>query len=172
MLDFHLKTPVTFLNERRAVWFVFCFYAKYLELRVVYAENAGEGAGHKNEVLGALANEKNLRRLSTSEAREIGSKGGKKSGEARRLKKASRERMISLLNASVSEADLKRLLKRYNKESIDESMHDLLIASMVMNAIQKGDARLYKLILDVAGESSENEDVGELERLIEGLKDE
>ncbi|MBQ2968686.1 MAG: hypothetical protein IJE10_11290 [Clostridia bacterium] len=119
-----------------------------------------------------MANEKNLRRLSTSEAREIGSKGGKKSGEARRLKKASRERMISLLNASVSEADLKRLLKRYNKESIDESMHDLLIASMVMNAIQKGDARLYKLILDVAGESSENEDVGELERLIEGLKDE
>jgi hypothetical protein len=45
-----------------------------------------------------MANEQNLKKiLSTSEARELGSKGGKKSGESRRRKKLLRECLEILL---------------------------------------------------------------------------
>lgn len=45
-----------------------------------------------------MANEQNLRMLSTKEAREIGKKGGKKSAEARKARKTLKEELLLLLS--------------------------------------------------------------------------
>ena len=49
-----------------------------------------------------MANSENLKRLSPSEARKNGRKGGKKSGEVRRAKKTMREVLEYLLQKEIT----------------------------------------------------------------------
>ena len=48
-----------------------------------------------------MANESNLIRLTSEKAREIGAKGGKRSGEVRRLKKTFKMALIDALETEV-----------------------------------------------------------------------
>ena len=54
-----------------------------------------------------MANENNLRRLSPSEAREYGKKGGKASGEARRRKANFRKTLNLLLTTEIDNEEIK-----------------------------------------------------------------
>ena len=58
-----------------------------------------------------MANNENLIRLSPSEARENGRKGGKASGEARRRKAAMRDTMNRLLTMKVEVEGLSDILR-------------------------------------------------------------
>lgn len=84
-----------------------------------------------------MANEQNLKPLSTSKAREIGSKGGKASAEARKKRKTLKEELLLLLetenyNERISLAMIKQALngntKAFNtiRDTIGEKPKDKL----------------------------------------------
>ena len=83
-----------------------------------------------------MANVDNLRILTSEEAREIGSKGGKASVEARRQKKSLREKAKLLMSLSIQ--DQEELLKAQelglNEEDIDIEMMNLI---HMLNIIKK-----------------------------------
>lgn len=83
-----------------------------------------------------MANIDNLRVLTSEEAREIGSKGGKASVEARRQKKSLREKAKLLMSLSIQ--DQEELLKAQelglNEEDIDIEMMNLI---HMLNIIKK-----------------------------------
>lgn len=83
-----------------------------------------------------MANIDNLRVLTSEEAREIGSKGGKASVEARRQKKSLREKAKLLMSLSIQ--DQEELLKAQqlglNTEDIDIEMMNLI---HMLNIIKK-----------------------------------
>lgn len=89
-------------------------------------------------------NEKNLRKLqSTSEARELGAKGGKASGEARRRKKTAREFAEAALNAEVTD-------KKSGKKVV---VKDAIVQQLVAKAIQDNDLATIKYLFELINES-------------------
>ena len=91
-----------------------------------------------------MANEQNLQRLTTSKAREIGSKGGKRSGEVRREKKLLRE-----------------LLEEALLKDIDGSNRYVNITTALIKEAEKGNVKAYETIRDTLGEKpKENISVG------------
>lgn len=122
-----------------------------------------------------MANEQNLipqSKRTKKEQREIASKGGKASGEARRAKKTLKEYMNFLLSLPVAD------VRKFNKlssmgvppDGIDNKM---LMVAALMQAAQNGDVSAAKEVRNIIGEdvSTVGGD-GMLEDLIEGLKDE
>ena len=122
-----------------------------------------------------MANEQNLipqSKRTKKEQREIASKGGKASGEARRAKKTLKEYMNFLLSLPVAD------VRKFNKlssmgvppDGIDNKM---LMVAVLMQAAQNGDVSAAKEVRNIIGEdvSTVGGD-GMLEDLIEGLKDE
>lgn len=92
-----------------------------------------------------MANESNLVSLAsrtTEEKREIGRKGGKKSGEVRRLKKNFRLALIETLEKEVKDEKGKPTGKTYQ---------DLVNIGLLRGAM-KGNASNYKTILETIGE--------------------
>ncbi|CAB1240084.1 conserved protein of unknown function [Ruminococcaceae bacterium BL-4] len=100
-----------------------------------------------------MANEKNLKRLSPSEAREYGSKGGKASGEARRAKKTMREYADFLLSLPVSDRRKWNKLSRAGvpPEGCDNKM---LVTFALMQAAQSGDVQAVKELRNLIGEDN------------------
>ena len=82
-----------------------------------------------------MANEQNLQRLTSSKAREIGSKGGKRSGEVRREKKLLRE-----------------LLEEALLKDIDGSNRYVNITTALIKEAEKGNVKAYETIRDTLGE--------------------
>ena len=78
-----------------------------------------------------MANERNLRKLTTSEAREIGKKGGQASAKKRQERKTLKEELLLLL----SEGDIQ------NKISL-----------ALLQEAQKGNTKAYEIIRDTIGE--------------------
>jgi hypothetical protein len=96
-----------------------------------------------------MANESNLRRLSTDEARKIGKKGGKASGETRRKKKSMKQAMNLLLSLPVSEKNMETLEQLgINTDDADNQM--LVMVSMMQRAI-KGNVSAAQFIASVTG---------------------
>ena len=93
-----------------------------------------------------MANKKNLRQLSTSEAREIGKKGGIKSGEKRREQKKFREIFELLLNKQST-----------NDKGETATIKEVIAINTVAKAV-KGDLRAVELIKDVLGENNKKND--------------
>ena len=67
-----------------------------------------------------MANEKNLIRLSPSEAREYGRRGGKASGEARRRRADFRKTLNMLLTAEIDSEEWKPVLESLGVECTRE----------------------------------------------------
>lgn len=82
-----------------------------------------------------MANIENLKPLSTEKAREIGKKGGKKSGEVRRERKAFKEALILALET-----------KKDNK-----TIQEIGIDSL-MQKYMTGDLEAFKVVRDTIGE--------------------
>ena len=87
-----------------------------------------------------MANEKNLRVPTSSEARKNGKKGGIASGEARRAKKSLREAMQILMDADLTGKDGKTMTGT-------EAM-----AAKAFQAALKGDWKAWELVRDTAGQ--------------------
>ncbi len=88
-----------------------------------------------------MANEQNLKPLTTDKAREIGRKGGIKSGETRRKRKTLREELLALLETGNNQ----------NKMSL----------AMIEKAL-KGDTKAFEVIRDTIGEKPKEElDIGQ-----------
>ena len=100
-----------------------------------------------------MANEENLipyrfNKRSANEARENGSKGGKKSGEVRRKRKAMKEQMEMLLTLPVKNQEQHSFIASLgiNEKEIDNQM--ALIVAMYAKAV-KGDVQAFNAIREV-----------------------
>lgn len=89
-------------------------------------------------------NDDNLKPLSTEKAREIGSKGGKASVEARRKKRDLRLALEALLESDVKKKDLS------GKEQ-NMSVAEAMSLEQVRKAL-KGDSKAYEIIRDSSGQ--------------------
>lgn len=78
-----------------------------------------------------MANEQNLKRLSSEEARELGRKGGKASVEARRKRKTLREELLALLET-----------EDYQKK----------ISLAMLQEAKAGNTKAFEVIRDTIGE--------------------
>lgn len=78
-----------------------------------------------------MANEQNLKRLSSKEARELGRKGGKASVEARRKRKTLREELLALLET-----------EDYQKK----------ISLAMLHEATAGNTKAFEVIRDTIGE--------------------
>lgn len=83
-----------------------------------------------------MAREDNLKARSSDEARMLGSKGGRASGEARRKKRAMRERLQALLDGRHGETD----------------GADALAAAMFDKALS-GDVKAFEAVIAMTGET-------------------
>lgn len=93
-----------------------------------------------------------IRKLSTEEAREIGSKGGKASVESRRNKKRLRETLLTLLDSKVP-------VKRPNGKVEDVEAREAITLALIRTALA-GDVKAYCTIRDTIGElPTQNVDV-------------
>ena len=98
-----------------------------------------------------MANEKNLipgNKRSQSEARENGRKGGQKSGEVRRQRKAMKEQMEMLLTLPFKQKKQLKFIKELGieDENIDNQM--ALIVAMYGKAL-KGDVQAFNTIREI-----------------------
>ena len=82
-----------------------------------------------------MANEQNLKPLSTSKAREIGSKGGKASAEARKKRKTLKEELLLLLET--------------------ENYNERISLAMIKQALN-GNIKAFNTIRDTIGEKPKN----------------
>ena len=98
-----------------------------------------------------MANEQNLQRLSTSKAREIGRKGGIKSGESRRRRKTYKELFEKLLSLPIVDEQTRDYLRSLGFEEEDLN-NDLVEVVTMHQEVLKGNYRAYEAIRDTVGE--------------------
>lgn len=108
-----------------------------------------------------MANNENLVRLSPSEARENGRKGGKASGETRRRKAAMRDTMNRLLTMRAEVEGLSDIIRADGGESTYE---EIVTMAMIEKAM-RGDVKAYMAIKDVLGQTSKSEEDLEEQRV-------
>lgn len=119
-----------------------------------------------------MANEKNLipnSKRTPSELREITKKGGKKSGEARRKKKLLKECMLDLLDLPVANAKQWNRLSKIGIDPEEIDNRSLLTVSLFLKAVETGDVSAFKEIRNLIGEEGNDNDNGDLDKLIEGF---
>ena len=98
-----------------------------------------------------MANEKNLRPVKTKkEARERGAKGGQASVAARRKKKNLKEMMLLLLSFPVKSKAAK-ILEAAGFDSAETNNYAMLAYTMLDAAINRGDMKAAKAIMDLIG---------------------
>lgn len=100
-----------------------------------------------------MANEKNLIRLSPSEAREYGRRGGKASGEARRRKADFRKTLNMLLTAEIDNEEWKPVLEALGVECTLESA---LLMAQIKEAMQ-GNTKAAYFVAQYAGQSGQTD---------------
>ena len=85
-----------------------------------------------------MANEQNLKPLTTEKAREIGKKGGVASGKAKKRRKEFKEALKLALTVVVDES---------NNKTVQE-----LGIEALMEKFMKGDPKVFEIIRDTIGE--------------------
>lgn len=98
-----------------------------------------------------MANEENLKPLTPSKAREIGSKGGKASVKAKRERKAMKEQMQLLLSLPLKDERTRQKMAELgiDTDSIDNQM--ALMVSTYKQAL-KGNMQAVNVIREIIGE--------------------
>lgn len=92
-----------------------------------------------------MANGKNLKTPSTSEARENGRKGGKASGKARRKKANLKKAFEILLESNVKNEALAKKLEEMGFDGTNE----MALAIIITQKALKGDIRAFKEISNI-----------------------
>ncbi len=101
-----------------------------------------------------MANEKNLipfNKRTENEQREYAKRGGKKSGEVRRNKKAMKETMKMLLNLDLPECEGKEELKQLGLQEEDLTLQTGILVNQVKKALS-GNLDSAKFVRDTSGE--------------------
>ncbi len=118
-----------------------------------------------------MANEQNLKPVrSKSEARERGKKGGIKSGEARRKRKALKETMQMLLDLPVNNTKIFNKMSEFGIDLSEIDNNTRLMYSLLQKAFT-GDVAAIKEVRSVIGEDINGEAMDKLDELLQGLKD-
>lgn len=108
-----------------------------------------------------MANNENLVRLSPSEARENGRKGGKASGEARRRRANFRKTLNLLLTTEIDSPEWTPLLESLGLESTLESALNM---AMIKEGLA-GNVKAYEAVAKYAGQSSQTDADDEEQRI-------
>ncbi len=106
-------------------------------------------------------NEQNLRTPTSSEAREIGRKGGIASGKARLRKKHGRELLRALLEMKETDPRIIEEMQRLGLADADITNEVVMHARQLEKAKRKADTNAYNAIAKVAGYDSININVPE-----------
>lgn len=102
---------------------------------------------HEDEKGGERVNEENLRMPSTSEAREIGQKGGINSGKSRRKKADMRKAVQSMLDNTYSDNS--------GKELSGAEIMALKLFKIATNEKDKNCIAAIKLIIELTGQNKD-----------------
>lgn len=92
----------------------------------------------------------NLRALSTSEAREIGRRGGIASGAARRERKQLKDAAQAILNMPVKKGELGAFDCLAEAGNANVTVADKIILEQVSNAL-KGDTKAARFLAEITG---------------------
>lgn len=109
-----------------------------------------------------MANEKNLKGFTSNQSREEavknGQKGGIRSGEVRRERKAMREQMEMLLKLPPINAQAKQKIKELgiDEKEIDNQM---LLMVAIFNKAMKGDIQAVNVVRELIGERIQQAEV-------------
>ena len=107
-----------------------------------------------------MANEDNLKKIrSTSEARELGKKGGKASGKARR-KKADLKKALNIILTAETTGKTTQILEELGFENTNEMAIMLSLTQQAM----KGNVRAIELINKMANEQNMKDKAPKKER--------
>ncbi len=118
-----------------------------------------------------MANEKNLipfNERTESEQRKIQSKGGKKSGEVRREKKAFRELADTILSAENKNEELINIARLFGIENPDNKT--LVVLGLTRAAIY-GNHNAFDRLHELTGEKSQSYDTATVNENINSLAD-
>lgn len=96
-----------------------------------------------------MANEENLKRLSPSEAREYGRKGGKRSGEVRRQRINFRKTLNAILACSVDNPEWEATFAMLG---LDNTLENAVNIAMIKEAT-KGNVKAYEAIARYSGQT-------------------
>lgn len=107
-----------------------------------------------------MANNENLIRLSPSEAREYGRKGGKASGAARRRKADFRKTLNLLLTAEIDSPEWTPILEALG---LDSTLESAVNAAMIKEALA-GNVKAYIAIRDTLGQTTKSDEDMEEQR--------
>ena len=121
-----------------------------------------------------MANEKNLiplNKRAKNVQREIQSKGGKAKAKKERDKKMLKDCMLDLLDLPVANTKQWNRLSKMGIAPEEIDNRTLLTVSLFMKAVETGDVSAFKEIRNLIGEDGNKNDSGDLDRLIEGLKE-
>lgn len=126
-----------------------------------------------------MANNENLKPLTKDKAREFGSKGGKRSVEVRRQRKAMREQMEMLLTLPLKDQKIINKFKQIGVDTSDMNNQMALIMATYQKAL-RGDMQAMNVIRELVGErvqefrvsASIDDKVQELHSILDNMKDE
>lgn len=121
-----------------------------------------------------MANEQNLRTPTSSEARENGKKGGRKSGETRRKKKAIREILNGYLDGSIKNNAQMQALARKLGLNDNATIKEVFVIGCMINSMKHGDLGTIGELSDLIGEGGAGygEAQAEDDALTKALKEE
>lgn len=110
-----------------------------------------KGELNKNTKNDETMNKKNLRTLTTSEAREIGRKGGIASGKARLRKKHGEELVRTILAMKEPDPKIIAALEAYGIDPKDITREVAMHARQIERAIKSGDTPAYRAVNEASG---------------------
>ena len=93
---------------------------------------------------------------SKSEAREIGRKGGIRSGESRRAKKTVKECLKMYSEMKVTSPEMKAALKSSGIADTEEMTYAVAMALQFMTAAMRGNSQMARLVMEMMGEIDQN----------------
>lgn len=101
-------------------------------------------------------NRQNLTQFTTENAKEMGSKGGKKSGEARRKNKIITDLLRDVLTKETN--DMCNFTLLYNCGYEGNAANAAAVACALVDKASRGDVKAIRLILELTGELSRKTD--------------
>ena len=106
----------------------------------------------------------------TEEKREIGIKGGKASGEARRRKKNMKECLQLLLSLDVKNPKVREQLAKLGIE--DEQMtNEMAMMVSALNKATKGDIQAMNFVRDTSGQQVANKvEIDKIPKIVDDIK--
>lgn len=108
----------------------------------------------------------NLRILTPTEAREIGRKGGIKSGQARRAKANLKKAMQTLLGMDVASEKARKQLEELGLAPTNE----MLLAVSTLQQATKGNQRATENVMKMVGVEKDKYDIAEQKERIKAMK--